>query len=165
MKRFRSGSGIIMMVIIMIAIIMIGIPGPAAREEDRRLEAFPGDAILAVYMATSDLVVSGSVVSNASTLVLIPQFPLYRFQFKVERILYGQAPVQDVIPISLQRHEAEAADRSPLLHEGTRCILFLQAVTTGGQVAYRSIDPWYGIQPFNSRMVAFIERLAATPKK
>ena len=137
-----------------VASLLLGIPAANAEE---------GDDTLRFFLSKSDLVVSGTINSNAMVVTTDPGRPHYTFDFQVDDVMKGEVGLNGTrIQVSIMRFEDGRKWKGhPLLKGGTRCILFLRGVKPPSLPPWREADVWFSVQPANISMNESLKRLAA----
>ncbi|MEI6150372.1 MAG: hypothetical protein WCS01_14830 [bacterium] len=123
------------------------------------------DDTLRFYMKQSDLVVSGTIVSEPAGLVDETGVINWICTFKVMNVLRGRKPDADTIDVNIVRFEIGTADRPSYLKKDAECILFLKNVSTTDKPSWKTADFWFGIQPRFPMMETSIRRLSEQDKK
>ena len=82
------------------------------------------------------------------------------FEFKVKDVLKGKWDKNQILSVGVELYDGQKGDGIPAyLKKGGRCILFLkERCSKDFSKYYKSVDPWFGIQPGSGTMA---ERLKA----
>jgi len=116
-----------------------------------------GDDTLRYYKSRASLVVSGEVRENSPPAYGDDSTCTRSVRVKVGRIMRGGVQ-GDEITASVTRFEDKASDPA-FLKAGKRVILFLRE--RKGDPRYETVDPWFGVQQFNSAMEFAIDEVHA----
>jgi len=123
------------------------------------------DDTLRFYMKQSDIVVSGTIVSEPAGFVTESGVINWICTFKVMNVLHGKKSDADTIEVNIVRFEIGANDRPSYLKMDAECILFLKNVSTTDKPSWKTADFWFGIQPRFPMMERSIRRLSEQDKK
>lgn len=119
---------------------------------------------LAYWLAKSSLVIAGQITQGPRIRSSEAGVMNYSFKFKVSEVLAGTAPEAKEVSVIAIRFESTRQDQLPFLQPGGECILFLQPVEDKTIPGWKSVDKWFGIQPYLPRMASSVKRLAAATK-
>lgn len=124
------------------------------------LLACGSDATLRFYLAHSEVVVLGEVVSDISSATEEVGSVSYFCDFQIAEVLRGQGPADNKIAVNIARFELSDADRLPELKRGYRCILFLNNQGTRKTPRWQTADVWFGVQHPSLSLAKSLRRLA-----
>jgi len=129
------------------------------------VRADDSDDTLRFYMKQSDLIVSGTIISEPEGLVTEAGVVNWICKFKVKDTLHGTKPKEETIDVNIVRFEIHKKDHPSYLKKNSECILFLKNVSKTEKPSWKSADMWFGIQPYLPMMERSIKRLSEQEKK
>jgi hypothetical protein len=123
-------------------------------------QADDGDDTLRGWLAKSELVVAGQIVSAPAGISKELGVVNYPCDFKVADVLKGDAALTGkTFAVNIVRFEMDAKDTSPLVKKGAECILFLKNVSPDKPV-WQTADFWFGVQPASPLLTRSLKRVA-----
>ena len=124
-----------------------------------------GDDTLRFYLAKSDLVVLGTIVSKPIAKSTEAGVLGYGCDFHVAEVCKGDAALEDTtIRVSIGRFEGAKKDHHPLIEMDAECILFLKNGSSGTIPRWLTADFWFGVQQPSPWMAKSLKRLASQEK-
>jgi hypothetical protein len=132
--------------------------GLTARADD-------SDGTLQFYMNQSDLIVSGTIVFEPEGFATEDGVINWICKFKVKDTLHGAKIESDTIDVNIVRFEIHKKDHPAYLKKDAECILFLKNVSKTEKPSWKSVDFWFGIQPYFPMMERSIMRLSKQQAK
>lgn len=119
------------------------------------------DDTLRLFLSKSDLVVSGTIISEPAGIISEIGVPNYICQFKVSDVCKGDPRLKgETIGVNFKRFEMNKKDHHPLIKKDAQCILFLKNEGTEKKPGWVTTDFWFGIQHPIPWMVKSMKRLA-----
>ena len=123
-----------------------------------------GDDTLKQWISKSDLIISGTIVSEPIGVTSEMGVPNYICEFKVVDVCKGDVELKGkTIKINIKRFEMVDKDHHPLIKKDDESILFLKRTPKGNKPQWETADFWFGIQHPSPWMVKSLKRCAQEP--
>jgi hypothetical protein len=119
-----------------------------------------GDSTLKYYASRSDQIVVAEVLSEEVVGAATASGQvIYDFKVIVKDVVKGEMKNDEQLSVRAIRWDLHESQRAlPVLKKGTMLILFLSKDN-------KSVDQWFGIQPFNSWMVSRLKGIITEESK
>ena len=129
------------------------------------IRADDSDDTLRFYMGKSDLVVSGTIISEPEGCVDEAGVVNWICRFNVKETLHGTGVATNTLDVNIIRFEIHKKDHPLYLAKDSECILFLKSTSKTEKPSWKSADFWFGIQPYLPVMEMSIRRLSKQQDK
>lgn len=113
------------------------------------------------YVARSRVAISGTISTVKQHDKTDRGLARYTCELTQVETLAGSGIRDRTLTIEISRREMSPEDQPLFLKGGYKVILFLQEAQPSSAVRWRTADPWFGVQQFNSEMAAVIRNLSS----